>query len=64
MILLNFSHPITPEQQAQIEALTGQAVAEIRSLDAQFDQARPFAEQMNGRPSPSWSTRLPTTSPR
>ena len=32
MILLNFSHPITSAQRAQIEALTGQAIAQ--SIDA------------------------------
>ena len=45
MILLNFSHPITPDQQAQIEALAGRAVERVLTLPTQFDNARPFAEQ-------------------
>ncbi len=46
MILLNFSHPLTPEQLAQIEALTRQAVAETRGRLAQFDSAEPFSPQV------------------
>ena len=46
MILLNFSHPLTPDQLRAIEQLTGAPIE--RSLDAlaQFDHARPFAEQV------------------
>jgi hypothetical protein len=44
MLLLNFSHPLTPEQVAQVEALAGAAV-EVRALAAYLDQARPLAEQ-------------------
>ena len=46
MLLLNFSHPITPEQRAQIEALTGQSIAEVIAVPSQMDNARPFAEQI------------------
>ena len=46
MILLNFSHPLTPEQQAQIEALAGQPVERILSAPAQFDEQQPFAPQL------------------
>jgi len=46
MFLLNFSHPITPEQRAQIEALTGQSIAEVIAVPSQMDNARPFAEQI------------------
>ncbi|MCO6450984.1 MAG: hypothetical protein J5I90_09390 [Caldilineales bacterium] len=45
MILLNFSHPITPAQQEQIEALTGQAVDRIVSIPTQFDEQTPFISQ-------------------
>lgn len=46
MILLNFSHPLTPAQQAQIEALTGQRID--RTIDAmpQFDEQQPFGPQL------------------
>lgn len=46
MILLNFSHPVTPAQQAQIEALTEQRID--RTIDAmpQFDEQQPFGPQL------------------
>jgi hypothetical protein len=46
MILLNFSHPLTGEQVKEIEAITGQVVAEVRGEMAQFDHESPFAEQV------------------
>jgi len=46
MILLNFAHPLTPDHLAQIEALTGQPVTDVRHLPAQFDHEQPFAPQV------------------
>jgi hypothetical protein len=46
MILLNFSHPLTADQLAQVAALTGQKVAEVRGEMPQFDHELPFAEQV------------------
>ena len=46
MILLNFSHPLTDDQLAQAEALTGQKVAEVRGEMAEFDHDAPFAGQV------------------
>ncbi len=46
MILLNFSHPLTPEQVAAIEALTGAAVTHLRTVPVQFDEQQPFAPQV------------------
>jgi hypothetical protein len=46
MILLNFSHPITSEQQAQIEALAGQPVERTIQLPVQFDHSRPYPPQL------------------
>lgn len=46
MTLLNFSHPITDEQRAQIEAITGKAVERLIEIPVQFDHARPFHEQV------------------
>jgi hypothetical protein len=46
MILLNFSHPITPAQAAQIEALTGQPITRTIDAPAQFDEQLPFAPQL------------------
>ena len=45
MILLNFSHPLTPDQVKQVEEITGAGVAEVRHVPAQFDHAQPFAPQ-------------------
>ena len=48
MILLNFSHPLTDEQLAQVEALTGQKVTEVRGEMVQFDHGAPFGKQVRG----------------
>ncbi len=45
-ILLNFSHPLTPEQLAQVEALTAAAVERVIAAPAQFDAGQPFAPQV------------------
>ena len=47
MILLNFSHPITPEQRAQIEALTGQRIARLVDIPSQIDVQQPLAPQVS-----------------
>ena len=46
MILLNFSHPLTDDQLAQVEAVTGQKVAEVRGEMPQFDHQVPFMKQV------------------
>ena len=46
MILLNFSHPLTPDQVSQIEQLADQPVTEVRHVPAQFDHEQPFAPQV------------------
>ncbi|MBM4459702.1 MAG: hypothetical protein FJ011_18395 [Chloroflexi bacterium] len=46
MILLNFSHPLTPEQLAQVAALTAAAVERVIAVPAQFDTGQPFAPQV------------------
>lgn len=46
MILLNFAHPLTAEQLAQVAALTGQPVTEVRGEMPQLNHALPFAEQV------------------
>ncbi len=45
MILLNFSHPLTLAQRTKVEELTGQPIECIIDAPAQFDPARPYAEQ-------------------
>lgn len=46
MILLNFSHPITEEQLAQVESLTGQAVERVVQNQASFDNGDPFGPRV------------------
>jgi hypothetical protein len=46
MILLNFSHPLTPDQLAQVEALAGQRLAQVIDLPVQFDPERSFSAQL------------------
>ncbi len=46
MLLLNFSHPLTADQTAQVETLTGQKVERVIGLQVQFDNALPFLSQL------------------
>jgi hypothetical protein len=53
MLLLNFSHPLTPAQLTQLEALignhpegTGAAVERVIAVPAQFDTQQPFVPQV------------------
>ena len=46
MILLNFSHPLTPEQKAQIEAIVGQPLLRYINTMPQFDEQQPFEPQL------------------
>lgn len=45
MLILNFAHPLTEPQIAEIAALTGQAVDDVRTIPAQLDLEAPFAPQ-------------------
>ena len=47
MILLNFSHPLTPEQLAQVAELTSQSIDRVLSLPAHFDPQQPFGPQLD-----------------
>ncbi|MGQ9468134.1 MAG: CRISPR-associated protein Csx15 [Anaerolineae bacterium] len=46
MILLNFSHPLTPEHVGQIEALVGRAVERVVGIPVHLDTERPFGPQI------------------
>lgn len=46
MLILNFTHPLTPAQRAQIESLAHTTIEEIRAISVQIDQARSLAEQI------------------
>jgi hypothetical protein len=46
LLLLNFSHPLTAEQTAQLETLTGQGVRRVIAIPTQFDNGQPFLPQL------------------
>lgn len=46
MIILNFSHPLTEEQQAQIAELAGVVSTDTRTIAVQVDQTQPLAAQI------------------
>jgi len=46
MILLNFSHPLTPDHLQQIEALTGQPVERVIEVTSQIDAQQPLVPQV------------------
>jgi len=46
MLLLNFAHPLTQEQIAQIEALTGQQVVRVVDVPSQIDPHQALAPQV------------------
>ena len=46
LLILNFSHPLTPDQLAQVEVLTGEPIAEVRDIPAQFENEQPFILQV------------------
>ncbi|MEZ4683699.1 MAG: CRISPR-associated protein Csx15 [Caldilineaceae bacterium] len=47
MLILNFSHPLTPTQQEQITAATNQPIARILHIPNHFDDQRPFGPQLD-----------------
>jgi hypothetical protein len=46
MIVLNFSHPLLPEQQAQIESLAGGKIEKVLLAPVEFDNQQPFLPQL------------------
>ena len=46
MIVINFAHPLTPSQQAQLEQLAGQPISRMEQVQCQFDNEAPFAGQV------------------
>jgi hypothetical protein len=46
MILLNFTHPLTPDHLAQAETLTGQTVERVIEVQSQVDAQQPLAPQV------------------
>lgn len=46
MIVINFTHPLTIEQQGQIESLAGETIALVRDIPCHLDNERPYAAQI------------------
>ena len=46
MLILNFTHPLTPEQRAQIEALAHTSIEEVRTIPIQINQSEPLEPQI------------------
>lgn len=46
MIILNYGHPLTREQVAQVEALTGQPVDRLVEVPTHVDVGQPLAPQV------------------
>jgi hypothetical protein len=46
MILLNFSHPLTPGQQAEIEALIHQPIERVLPVPVHFDHQQAYLPQL------------------
>ncbi len=63
MLILNFTHPLTSDQRAQIEALAHTSIEEVRTIPVQIDQAEPLESQITaiadaaGLSSEEWQTR-------
>ena len=45
ILIVNFSHPLTPEQISEIERLAGASAGDVRDVSAQFDEARTYGPQ-------------------
>jgi hypothetical protein len=46
MLILNFAHPLTPEQQQQIEQFTGASIEEVRNIPVHIDQEQELGPQV------------------
>lgn len=46
MILLNYSHPLTPAHLEQIETLTGKKIERVVEVHSQIDSQKPLAPQV------------------
>ena len=64
MLILNFSHPLTSEQQLQIEAFVTTNIDDIRTIPVQINQDEPLDQQIIaivnavGLSPEEWQTRM------
>jgi hypothetical protein len=63
MLILNFTHPLTLDQRAQIEALANTSIEEVRNIQVQIVQEESLGPQITtivdavGLSSEEWQTR-------
>jgi hypothetical protein len=63
MLILNLTHPLTPDQRAQIAALADTHIEEVRTIPVQINQIEPLEQQIIavvnevGLSSEEWQTR-------
>src|SRR5207244_12079657 len=63
VLILNFTHPLTNEQRAQIETLANTSIEEVRTIRVQINQEEPLEPQITaivdatGLSSEEWQTR-------
>ena len=46
MLILNFTHPLTEDQQVKIEQVTGYAIKRILNISSKMDDTQPFGQQV------------------
>ncbi len=69
MLILNYAHPLTAEQQAQVEALVGAKISEVKQIKAQLNQVEPLLPQIvalvdaAGLSGEEWSSRALVVNP-
>src|SRR5712692_2090658 len=63
MLILNFTHPLTPEQRAEVVSLAKTSIEEVRTIPVQINQAETLESQITaivdavGLSSEEWQTR-------
>lgn len=46
MLILNYAHPLTDDQRAQVEGLVGEKISEVKQVKAHLNQAEPLLPQI------------------
>jgi hypothetical protein len=46
MLIINYAHPFTAEQMAQIEGLVGEEISEVKQIKVHLNQAEPLVPQV------------------
>jgi hypothetical protein len=46
MLILNYAHPLTTDQLAQVEALVGEKITEVKQIKVHLNQTEPLLPQI------------------